>query len=117
MLHEQLLSAVWGPEFRSDIDYLRAYIRYLRQKIEVDPANPKIIVRSPGVGYVLVTRREPHEPAIPMTGYRSRNNPRAKPTVRNKLALSLIITPPSHGFSRIFHVLPPLFMIFSPASG
>ena len=64
MLHEQLLSAVWGPEFRSDIDYLRAYIRYLRQKIEVDPANPKIIVRSPGVGYMLVCpEKSPIEPA------------------------------------------------------
>jgi two-component system KDP operon response regulator KdpE len=54
MLHEQLLSAVWGPEYRNDVDYLRAYIRYLRQKIEVDPAAPKIIQRCPGIGYMLV---------------------------------------------------------------
>jgi two-component system KDP operon response regulator KdpE len=54
LLHEQLLVAVWGSEYRNDIDYLRAYIRYLRQKIETDPANPKIIVRCPGVGYMLV---------------------------------------------------------------
>jgi two-component system KDP operon response regulator KdpE len=54
LLHEQLLTAVWGSEYRNDIDYLRAYIRYLRQKIEADPANPKVIVRSPGVGYMLV---------------------------------------------------------------
>lgn len=56
MLHEQLLSAVWGPEYRDDLDYLRAYIRYLRQKIEPDPANPVIIQRCPGVGYTLVCR-------------------------------------------------------------
>ena len=54
LLHEQLLTAVWGSEYRNDVDYLRAYIRYLRQKIEADPANPKVIVRCPGVGYMLV---------------------------------------------------------------
>jgi two-component system KDP operon response regulator KdpE len=51
--HEQLLSAVWGSEYRDDLDYLRSYIRYLRQKIEADPSNPKIILRCPGVGYML----------------------------------------------------------------
>ena len=53
MLHEQLLSAVWGPEYRSDYDYLRSYIHLLRRKLEPDPANPKYIVRVPGVGYML----------------------------------------------------------------
>jgi two-component system KDP operon response regulator KdpE len=56
LLHEQLLTAVWGCEYRDDVDYLRAYIHSLRQKIESDPANPKIIVRCPGVGYSLVTQ-------------------------------------------------------------
>ncbi len=54
VLHEALLEAVWGAEYRDDIDYLRAYIQFLRQKIEVDPANPQIIQRCPGVGYMLV---------------------------------------------------------------
>ncbi len=54
MLHEQLLTAVWGQEYRDDLDYLRAYIRYLRQKLEADPAHPQLIVTSPGVGYMLV---------------------------------------------------------------
>jgi len=54
LLHEQILTAVWGTEYRDDLDYLRAYIRYLRQKLEPDPANPKLIVTSPGVGYMLV---------------------------------------------------------------
>lgn len=54
MLHEDLLSAVWGAEYRDDIDYLRAYIRYLRRKLETDPANPRYILTSPGVGYLLV---------------------------------------------------------------
>jgi len=53
LLHEQLLSAVWGTEYRDDLDYLRAYIRYLRQKIEADPAHPTLIVTSAGAGYML----------------------------------------------------------------
>jgi two-component system KDP operon response regulator KdpE len=55
MLHEQLLTAVWGSEYRNDLDYLRAYIHYLRQKLEADPSNPKIILSTPGVGYMLAT--------------------------------------------------------------
>lgn len=55
ILHEDLLAAVWGSEYRDDLDYLRSYIRYLRQKIEADPSNPKIILRCPGVGYMLAS--------------------------------------------------------------
>jgi two-component system KDP operon response regulator KdpE len=54
LLHEELLTTVWGAEYRDDIDYLRAYIRYLRQKLETDPARPKMIMTSQGVGYMLV---------------------------------------------------------------
>lgn len=53
MLHQDLLSEVWGPEYRDDIDYLRTYIRYLRQKIEVDPSHPRYILTHTGVGYIL----------------------------------------------------------------
>lgn len=53
MLHQDLLTVVWGPEYRDDIDYLRAYIRYLRQKIEVDPSHPRYILTHTGVGYML----------------------------------------------------------------
>jgi two-component system KDP operon response regulator KdpE len=53
MLHKDLLTEVWGPEYRDDIDYLRAYIRYLRRKLEPDPSNPRYILTSPGVGYML----------------------------------------------------------------
>lgn len=56
LLHEHLLSAVWGPEYKNDVDYLRAYIYTLRQKIELEPHDPKIIQRCPGVGYVLVCK-------------------------------------------------------------
>jgi len=53
MLHQDLLTEVWGPEYRDDIDYLRTYIRYLRQKIEVDPSHPRYILTHTGVGYML----------------------------------------------------------------
>jgi len=53
VLHHDLLTEVWGPEYRNDIDYLRAYIRYLRRKLERDSANPQYIVTSPGIGYML----------------------------------------------------------------
>lgn len=54
LLHEHLLQHVWGTEYRDDVDYLRAYIRYLRRKIEADPADPKIIITHQGVGYEIV---------------------------------------------------------------
>jgi two-component system KDP operon response regulator KdpE len=54
LLHDQLLTAVWGAEYRDDLDYLRTYIYHLRKKIEADPANPQLIIRCPGVGYMLV---------------------------------------------------------------
>jgi two-component system KDP operon response regulator KdpE len=54
MFHEQLLASVWGQEYRDDVDYLRSYIHCLRRKLEVDPADPKLIIRSQGVGYMLV---------------------------------------------------------------
>jgi two-component system KDP operon response regulator KdpE len=53
MLHQDLLMKVWGPEYRNDIDYLRAYIRYLRRKLEADASNPRYILTSPGIGYML----------------------------------------------------------------
>jgi len=56
LFHEQILSSVWGPEYRNDIDYLRSYIHLLRKKLEPEPTNPQLIVSSPGVGYMLVVQ-------------------------------------------------------------
>jgi two-component system KDP operon response regulator KdpE len=53
MSHTQLLSRVWGNEYLDDRDYLWAYVRHLRRKLEVDPEHPTLIVSEPGVGYVL----------------------------------------------------------------
>lgn len=55
MTHSALLTEVWGIDYRDEIDYLRTYVRYLRQKIEPDPAEPKYLVTTPGVGYRLAT--------------------------------------------------------------
>lgn len=49
--HKTLLTSVWGPAHADDMHYLRVFIGHLRAKIERDPADPKIIVTEPGVGY------------------------------------------------------------------
>jgi two-component system KDP operon response regulator KdpE len=53
LTHSGLLASIWGAEYRDDVDYLRAYIRYLRKKLEPDPANPRYILTQSGVGYLL----------------------------------------------------------------
>jgi two-component system KDP operon response regulator KdpE len=49
--HKQLLTAVWGPAHIEDVQYLRVFVGQLRQKLEVDPASPRMIMTEPGVGY------------------------------------------------------------------
>src|SRR3954469_24929331 len=49
--HRQILTAVWGPAHGTDTQYLRVYIGQLRQKIERDAGDPRIIITEPGVGY------------------------------------------------------------------
>ena len=51
MTYDQLLSKVWGYEYRDEPHYVRLYVNYLRQKLEKDPANPKYILTERGVGY------------------------------------------------------------------
>ncbi|HEX7593678.1 MAG TPA: helix-turn-helix domain-containing protein, partial [Anaerolineae bacterium] len=53
MLHADLLRKVWGPEYGGETEYLRVYISYLRNKIELDPAKPKYILTEHGVGYMF----------------------------------------------------------------
>lgn len=50
--HRRLLLAGWGDP-GADTQYLRSYIALLRQKLEVDPAEPTLLVSEPGVGYRL----------------------------------------------------------------
>ena len=53
MLHRELLTKVWGPEYQDELEYLRAYILHLRQKIEKDSHRPKYILSKPGIGYMF----------------------------------------------------------------
>jgi len=55
LTHAHLLRTVWGPAQVGHIDYLRVAIRALRQKLEVQPAEPTLILNEPGVGYRLAT--------------------------------------------------------------
>jgi two-component system KDP operon response regulator KdpE len=51
LTHAKLLRAIWGPEYGEELEYLRAYVRTLRKKIEDTPAQPKYILTEPWVGY------------------------------------------------------------------
>jgi two-component system KDP operon response regulator KdpE len=53
LTHKQILAAVWGPAHSEDTQYLRVYIGQLRQKIEAQPDDPKIVLTEPGIGYRL----------------------------------------------------------------
>jgi two-component system KDP operon response regulator KdpE len=53
LTHRQLLREVWGPAQEDDVQYLRVFVRQLRQKLEADPARPAHILTEPGVGYRL----------------------------------------------------------------
>ena len=58
MTHTHLLRLVWGDALETQ--YLRVYIRQLRQKIEPDPERPAYILTETGVGYRLRSPDEPH---------------------------------------------------------
>jgi two-component system, OmpR family, KDP operon response regulator KdpE len=49
--HGKLLRAIWGPEYGSELEYLRTYIKRLRRKIEQDALNPEYLVTVPWLGY------------------------------------------------------------------
>jgi two-component system KDP operon response regulator KdpE len=53
---EQVMRQVWGPERMDDTRRLRSYIKMLRQKIEPDPARPRVLVTETGVGYRLMPK-------------------------------------------------------------
>ena len=51
LTHRDLLVSLWGPAHALDTQYLRVFIGQLRQKIEADPATPRLVLTQPGVGY------------------------------------------------------------------
>lgn len=51
--HDQLLTEVWGEEYRGNTYILKTFVSRLRKKIKDDPSNPKYIVTRPGIGYIF----------------------------------------------------------------
>lgn len=49
--HRELLQAVWGPDYGDQVDYLRAFIKSLRKKIELNPDHPRYVTTEPWIGY------------------------------------------------------------------
>ena len=61
--HQELLKEIWGLPHINDTHYLRIVVRKLRQKIETDPNQPRILLTELGVGYRLAPPNEPAEAA------------------------------------------------------
>ena len=57
LTHRALLSAVWGPTYSEQTEYLRVFLGNLRKKIEIDPAKPEYIRTEPWVGYRFLPDR------------------------------------------------------------
>ncbi|HSQ04350.1 MAG TPA: response regulator transcription factor [Burkholderiales bacterium] len=53
LLNSELLTKVWGPEYRDDLQYLRVWVSRLRRKLEDDPAHPTLIKTFQGIGYMF----------------------------------------------------------------
>ncbi len=51
--HQQLIKDIWGDSSPDYVQYLRTLIRRLREKLEVDPSRPKLLISESGVGYRL----------------------------------------------------------------
>ena len=58
VLHSELLTKVWGPEYRDDLQYLRVWISRVRRKLGALPGEPGPIRTFQGIGYVLDTEGE-----------------------------------------------------------
>jgi two-component system, OmpR family, KDP operon response regulator KdpE len=51
IMHARLLSAVWGPEYGNELEYLRTFMRQLRKKLEDDAAHPVYLLTNSHIGY------------------------------------------------------------------
>jgi two-component system KDP operon response regulator KdpE len=47
----QLLAEVWGPQYRTETNYLRLYLAQVRRKLEPEPSRPRYFLTEPGMGY------------------------------------------------------------------
>ncbi|HEY7464403.1 MAG TPA: response regulator transcription factor [Candidatus Limnocylindria bacterium] len=62
LTHGTLLAKVWGREYVDEVDYLRVYVRRLREKLGDDPDHPRFIRTERGLGYRFLTPVEPTAP-------------------------------------------------------
>jgi two-component system KDP operon response regulator KdpE len=56
--HRQLIAAVWGPEADVDAQFVRVLVGQVRQKLEQNPGDPRILLTEPGLGYRLIPEDE-----------------------------------------------------------
>jgi two-component system KDP operon response regulator KdpE len=74
LTHRWLLQRVWGSGYASENQYLRVFIRQLRQKLDDDPARPRFIVTESGLGYRW--RPDPDEETASTAGPSGRDSGR-----------------------------------------
>jgi two-component system KDP operon response regulator KdpE len=77
VLHTELLTKVWGPEYRDDLQYLRVWVSRVRRKLGAPPGEPGRIKTFQGIGYLLDVEPGPvgqppsdvgSEPAVSLIG-------------------------------------------------
>jgi two-component system, OmpR family, KDP operon response regulator KdpE len=59
MTHNHLIKEIWGNSSSDNVQYLRTLVRKLRQKLEADPSQPKLLISESGVGYRLERNAAP----------------------------------------------------------
>ncbi len=65
VLHSELLTKVWGPEYRDDLQYLRVWVSRVRRKLGAKPGDPGRIRTFQGIGYLLDIEDATHGPSAP----------------------------------------------------
>jgi two-component system KDP operon response regulator KdpE len=71
VLHTELLTKVWGPEYRDDLQYLRVWVSRVRRKLGAKPGEPGRIRTFQGIGYLLDIEgatRSPGSGRVPAPG-------------------------------------------------
>jgi two-component system KDP operon response regulator KdpE len=63
VLHGELLTKVWGPEYREDVGYLRVWVSRVRRKLGTPPGEAGRIRTFQGIGYLLDARDETRQTA------------------------------------------------------
>jgi two-component system KDP operon response regulator KdpE len=81
VLHTELLTKVWGPEYRDDLQYLRVWVSRVRRKLGAAPGEPGRIKTFQGIGYLLDV-----EPETSNLGEEAESEPRPQPEAAGNAA-------------------------------